>query len=217
MSKIKTIVAALATVLALTAATATSASAAGWHVSGTELTGTQSAALLLLAHVHIAFLLNVPLLPLKISCSGDIQAVGPKITAPNTGSATSLTFTGCTVVEPTTCKLSTSEIKTEEVTATASLAGGTTDHLLFKPTTAKHFAEFTLEGSSCAISGKKAVTGAVVFKAPTGQTESSIQALEGLGSLEQGGDSLQTANDPSYIEGGRALLLLAVHATWSFR
>jgi hypothetical protein len=216
MSKVKTIGAALFAVLALTAMAAGSASAAGWHVNGTELTGTQSAALATSAVTDKPAVLNVPALPLKITCTGPLEGVSPKITAPNTGSATTLKFTTCSVVEPTTCKLSAPEIKTEEVTATVSTATSPVDHILFKATTAKHFTEFVLEGTSCSISGKKAVTGTVVLKSATGQTESAIQPLEGLGSLEQGTDSLQTANDPSYIEGGEALLKLESGSKWSF-
>ena len=215
MSKVKIIVAAFAAAFALTAVAAASASADGWHVNGVELTGSQSASLATLAVVDKPVTLNVPALPLEITCSGHLEGVSPEITAPNTGSASSLTFTGCTVV-PTTCTLSSPEIKTEAVTATASLAAGTADHLLFKPTTAKHFAEFELTGSSCSISGKKAVTGSVVFNAPGGQTESLTHELVGLGSLEQGPDELETANDRSYIEGGLVLLKLENDSKWSF-
>ena len=56
----------------------------------------------------------------------------------------------------------------------------------------------------------------VVLNAPTGQTESSIQALEGLGSLEQGSDVLETANDDSYVESGKGLVKLEIGAKWSF-
>jgi hypothetical protein len=216
VSAMKSILVACLAVTAVGALGVSSAAADGWFVNGAELTGTQTAALATTAVTDAAPVLHVPALPLKISCTGPLEGVSPKIAAPNSGSATSLKFTECTVIEPTTCKLSTPEIKTEEVTATVSLASGTADHILFKPTSAKHFAEFTLEGTSCSISGKKAVTGSVVLKAGTGQLESAVQALEGLGSLEQGGDSLQTANDPSYIEGGKALLQLASGASWSF-
>jgi hypothetical protein len=102
------------------------------------------------------------------------------------------------------------------VTGTATLGPGESVLISFTPTTAKHFAEFVFEGASCSISGKKAITGSVVLKAPTGQLQSLTQALEGLGSLEQGGDSLQTASDASYIEGGKALLTLESDAKWSF-
>ena len=216
MSKVKIIIVALFAMFALTAMAAASASAAGWHVSGTELTGTQTAALSTTAVNDSPAVLHVPALPLKITCKGSLTGVAPKITAPNLGSATSLTFHECSVVEPTTCALGSPEITTEPVTATVTTATSPADHILFK-TSAADFATFELTGSSCSISGKKAVKGTVVLKAATGQTESAIQDLEGLGSLEQGGDSLQTANDPSYIEGGKALLKLESGATWSFR
>lgn len=216
MSKVKIIIAAFVAVLALTAVAAGSASAHEWFVNGAALVGSQK--LSTLATNDTPAVLNVPGLPLKITCTGDLEGVGPKIEATSTGSATSLTFTGCAVTTPTSCKLSSPEIKTEEVTAAVTLASGTADHILFKATTAKHFTEFVLESTSenCSISGKKAVTGTVVLNSAKGQIESSIQALEGLGSLEQGSDSLQTANDPAYIEGGKALLQLESGAKWSF-
>jgi hypothetical protein len=217
MFKVKMMIAAFSAALALTAVVASTASAtAGWLVNGTELTGTQSANLSTLAVTDTSAILHVPALPVKISCSGHLEGVSPKIAAPNTASATSLTFTGCSMIEPTTCKLPSPEIKTEAVTGTATLGPGESVLISFKPTTAKRFAEFTFEGTSCSISGKKAVTGAVVLKAPTGQLQLLTQALEGLGSLEQGGDSIQVANDQAYIEGGKALLTLESDSKWSF-
>jgi hypothetical protein len=216
MFKVKIVIAAFTAGLALTAIVASTASAtAGWLVNGTELTGTQSANLSTLAVTDTAAILHIPSLPLKITCAGDLKGVNPKISAPNTWSVTSLTFTGCSVVEPTTCKLESPEIKTEVVNATAALGPGESV-LLTVTTTASHFATFVLEGSSCAISGKKSVTGSVVLKASTGQLELLTQALEGLGSLEQGLNSIQVANDPTYIEGGKALLTLESDAKWGF-
>jgi hypothetical protein len=217
MFKVRIAIAAFTAALALTAIVASTASAtAGWLVNGTELTGTQSANLSTLAVTDTAAILNIPALPVKISCSGHLEGVNPQISAPNTTSSTSLTFTGCSMIEPATCKLSLPEIKTEAVTGTATLGPGESVLISFKPTSAKHFTEFTFEGEKCSISGKKAVTGSVVLKAPTGQLELLTQALEGLGSLEQGLNSIQVANDPTYIEGGKALLKLESDAKWGF-
>ena len=217
MFKVKIIIAAFTAALALTTVMASTASAAaGWLVNGTELTGTQSASLSTLAVTDTAAILHIPALPVKLSCSGHLEGVNPKISAPNTTSSTSLVFTGCSMIEPATCELSSPEIKTEEVTGTATLGPGESVLISFRPTTAKHFTEFTFVGTNCSISGKKAVTGAVVLKAPTGQLQLLTQALEGLGSLEQGGDSIQVANDPAYIEGGKALLKLESDAKWGF-
>ena len=216
MFKVKIVIAAFTAALALTAVVASTASAtAGWLVNGTELTGTQFANLSTLAVVDKSATLNVPALPLKIVCEGDLQGVNPKILAGSTASATSLTFTGCKVVEPTTCELSSPEIKTEVLNVTATLGPGESVNLTFT-TPAKHFAEFELRGASCSISGKKAVIGSVVLQAPTGQLQLLTQTLAGLGSLEQGTNSLQTANDRSYLEGGKALLTLESDAKWSF-
>jgi hypothetical protein len=215
MSKTKIIIAAFVAALALSAMAAGSASAAGWHVNGVELTGSETRALSTVAVNDGSAVLNVPALPLKITCTGNLDGVSPLIKATNGGSAASLKFQTCSVIEPTTCSLETPEIKTNEVEATVSTVTKG-DHVLFKPKSGTKFAEFVLLGSSCSISGKKAVTGTVVLNAPTGQTENTLQLLEGLGSLEQGVDSLQTAADPSYIEGGKALLKLESGLKWSF-
>jgi hypothetical protein len=216
MFKARIIIAAFAAALALTAVVASTASAtAAWLVNGTELTGTQFANLSTLAVVDESATFNVPGLPLKIVCKGDLKGVNPKILASNTASATSLTFTGCEVIEPTTCKLSSPVLETGALNVTATLGPGESVNLTFT-TTAKRFVEFTLEGGSCSISGKKAVTGSVVLTSPTGQLQLLTQTLSGLGSSEQGSNSLQTAGDPSYLEGGKALLTLESDSKWSF-
>src|ERR1700691_2093717 len=117
MSKAKNIVTASIVELALSALGAGSASAAGWHVNGTELTGLQTAALAAVAVTDESAVLNVPALPLKITCTGNLDGANPEIMAPDQASATSLTFTGCSVIEPTTCTLSTTEIKTNAIEA----------------------------------------------------------------------------------------------------
>ena len=187
-----------------------------WHINASELTGPETRNLSTVATTDSGMILNTPALPLKVTCKGPLDAATPLISAPNLAATASLTFTECSVIEPTTCTLASTEIKTEAITGTVSTATGTTDHILFKPTTAKRFAEFILEGGSCSISGKKAATGSVVLKAPTGREESALQAIEGLGSLEQGTASLQVANDRSYLEGGKTLLKLESGEPWSF-
>jgi hypothetical protein len=193
-----------------------SASAAGWYIDASELTGSPTKALSTVATTDAETVLHVPALPLKLACKGPLDSVNPLIATPNLAAATSLTFTECSVGEPTACTLESTEIKTNPIEATASTATGITDHLLFK-TTSSHFAEFMLEGATCSIAGKKAIKGAVVLKAPTGQAEKVLQALEGLGSLEQGADSLQVANDTAYLESGKTLLKLETGEPWSFR
>jgi hypothetical protein len=216
MSRIKIITAALIAAFVLTALAAGPASANdSWFVNGTALTGSQTASVATLAVTDASPVLAVPQLPLKIGCQGHLEWVSLKVTAPDLFSANSLAFAECAVVEPSTCELAEPEISTEKIEGLADLAIGIAVRLLFK-TPALHLAEFELVGSSCSIAGKKAVTGTVALKVPTGQTETTIQALEGLGSLEQGTDVLETANDQSYIEGGKALLKLESGSKWSF-
>jgi hypothetical protein len=215
MPKAKTIATTCVALVATMALAAGTASAAGWHVNGTELTGSQTAAQAKTATMDVAAVLNTPSLPLKIACKGTLDAVSPQIEAPDLAAATSLTFTECAVAEPTTCSLPSPEIKTEPIEETINTATAPADHIVLK-TTAKRFAEFTLQGTACTLEGKKAITGKVVFNAGAGQTEASIQKFEGLGTLEQGTNSMQVANDDTYFEGGKMLLKLESSSKWSF-
>ena len=188
------------------------ASATHWYVNGTKLTG--SANLATEAVTDKGATLNAPGLNIKITCTGNLLGIEPKITAPSTVTVKTLTFMGCTESAPANCSVS-SEIPTEAVEATISKGTGKEDRALFKPT-GKVFAVIDFLGSSCSVAGEKPIGGTVIMKAPTGQEERTLQALEGLGSLEQGSDSIQVAGNGAYIEGGVELLKLEHASKWSF-
>ena len=130
-------------------------------------------------------ILNVPALPLKISCKGPLGVGGSLIKAPNLIDS-GLELTECVVTEPLQCELSAPTIGSNAIEGAANTTPSLADHILFKARTGNEFFELALVGSSCAPSGRKAVTGTVVFKVPTGPTENTLQPIEGLGSLEQG-------------------------------
>jgi hypothetical protein len=219
MSQIKAVTATLvvlAAALTCNALVVDSASAEGWHVNGTELTGSETAALAATSVNDRSLIINVPDIPLKIICKGSTVGLSHLIQAPNKLSAASLTYSECSVLEPTTCTLSSPTITTNPVKAVVTKSGGDIVQVSVMAATGNKIAEFTLEGASCPISGKKTITGSIVERMVDGQIEAEIQKIEGLGSLEQGSDSLQIANDPAYIEGGEALLKLESGSKWSF-
>jgi hypothetical protein len=217
MSKIKVMLSVIVAVAALSSVVASGASAAaGWYVNGASLKTT--AALATTAAVDAAATLNEPAETFKVTCTGGspalLDGVNPLITAGNTGDAESLKFLGCSEVTPANCSLETTEVKTEPVSAVAATSGAKAVRVTFTPVESKLFVTLHVKGASCAVAGEKPVTGGVTFNAPTGQTESTLQVLEGLGSVEN--NQLLVAKHPAFIEGGSALLKLASNLGWSF-
>jgi hypothetical protein len=213
MSKTKVILAAFIAIIALSAVAASSASAA-WKVNGKALAAGEKVALSTKAIVDEQAVLNVPTLSLKISCAG-LSGVKPEIEGTTKASAEHLIFEGCSEIEPKTCKLNPTTVKTEPITATTTTGVSPDDKVLFKPTVAGPFATLVFEGT-CSLAGEKPVTGAVVVNAPTGQSEEVSQLIDGIGSAE-GNNSLEVAKNKAFIEGGKALLKTANGSKWSFR
>jgi len=205
----------LVAVMAFSAMVAGSASAASWKINGSALTG--SAALATTAKVDATASLIITTANILVLCtggsSGVLSGIKPLISSPNSGTAETLIFNGCTVMEPSTCTLSSEEITTEPLTAEVKTGPAPDDLVTFSPTK-KDFTEIDFIGAKCPLTGEKAVSGKVTIKAPTGQTESVTQAIEGLGTLEN--NSLFVGSDRSYIEGGSALLKLVSGSKWSF-
>lgn len=124
---------------------------------------------------------------------------------------------GCAESSPADCATE-SEISTNPVEAEGT-AGSGEARLLFKPKTGKTLATliFDSSGGGCAVEGEKPLTGMVVLNTPTLEEERTLQAIEGLGSLEQGPYSLQLAGNGAYIEGGNASLKLASGKPWALK
>jgi hypothetical protein len=217
MSRVKIIGAALGVMFALSAVTSTSALASteSWYVSGSKLASGSAAALSTKIAVDKPIVINTPGLPLKISCPS-LGATSPKIVGESTLEVASLKFGECSVIEPTTCTLSTPEINTEpskgDVHEVLRIFGVEV-YLWFASGPSKD-ASFTLDGSSCAISGVKALTGHFATEGPTLEKEEVTQAVLALGSIEN--NSLQLANSRTYIENGEFLLKLESGSKWSF-
>jgi hypothetical protein len=207
---------AFALTLAFGAITASTASAESWFVNGTKLTPDVTLALATTAAVDESAFLEVPSLKIKLTCTGGpgkiLTATGPYIQAEASLGAESLTFEGCSEIEPATCKVQ-SSIKTEPVVGSLETGSGALDRIRFAPKNGRVFTNFTFEGS-CSLAGEKPISGQVVIDATDGQTESVSQPIEGLGRTEN--NSLEIAKAKAYIDGGRALLTLASGSLWSF-
>jgi hypothetical protein len=217
MSRVKIIGAAFGALFMLSAVASTTASAESWFVNGTQLSSGSSAALSTTFAVDKPLVFNTPGLPLKFSCGGSIGAVTPKITGEQAFEAASIAFRECSVIEPTTCKLAAPELKTEASTGEVHKVLRLFGHevfLWFSSNKTPKIAELELEGTSCSISGRKAIKGQFTTEGPTLENEEAVQAVLALGSIEN--NSLQLANDTTYIENGEFLLKLESGSKWSF-
>jgi hypothetical protein len=219
MLKVKVVVVAVFAVAALSAIAAGSASA-GWFVGGAELKS-GSAAIATTAAVDGDFRLLMPVQKVTILCTATVlQGTAPRIIGgTNKGFAQSLIFEGCATTEPASgCSLEESTVPTEPVLGAVTLATAPADRVTFTPETGKLFAQIPFkEGNTCAFSGKQPVKGSVVINAPTGQTESETQAIEGLGSVENNSLEVGSGNKAFIDPTGKALLVLASKSKWSFK
>jgi hypothetical protein len=220
MSKAKVILAAFTAVLALSAVASSVASAGNWYVNSAKLGAGVKESLATTAAVDASATLNDPEETLKVTCTGGaaktLDGSLPFIEGTEKGGAESLTFLGCSEVSPAACSVETS-IATEPVVATLATTTSPEDRVVFTPKTGTKglFVNLNVLGSTCAIRGEKPITGSLRIKAPTGQTELTLQPIEGLGSVEN--NSLLVAGHHAFLEGGRALLRLASGSHWSFR
>jgi len=220
MSRIKIVVMALFAVVALSAMIASSASAAGWHVNGTELGKNSKQALTTAAAVDTAATLSIVTKSetIQIKCSGTtLNGTSPEIIGTNEGMAQALTFTGCATTKPATkCTLSKTTVATNPIKVFVTKGSGEADVATFDPLSEEPFADIPFsDTNTCAFDEPEPVSGPVRVNAPTGQTEEEVQVIEGLGSVEN--NSLEVAKDKAYIEGGNAGLKLASGSKWSFR
>jgi len=211
-SKGKVAFVALLAIFALSAMVASSASAA-WFINGTKLAAGKTVALANTAAVDTSTVLSAPSLGIRITCSGKtLNGKEALIQGEAYGSATSLTFTECSEIAPSTCTIQ-SEVETLPVVASVETGTKPLDRIRFVPKTGKTFATLVFKGT-CAESGEQPINGQLVADAQTGQNESTTQPLEGLGTTEN--NSLELFKAKAYLVGGKALLKLASGLAWSF-
>jgi hypothetical protein len=189
-----------------------------WHVGGAALT--TAAALATTAKVDSAPKLSIVTTggTVQIQCKGTVlKGAKPEIMVVDEGLAESLTFEGCETISPTKCALAgqPTSIKTNPLRAFAKTLTKSIDRIAFLPATKKTFAEIPFsETNTCALNETEPINGSVTVGAPTGQEERVEQAIEGLGSVEN--NSLETAGNKAFLEGGSILLKLASGSKWSF-
>ncbi len=214
MSRTKSILVAMAVVVAFSATAAASAPAAKIFINSKALASGETATLNSKAVVDSRWILHWTGVGMKMSCAplsgGSLKLVGlDKI------DAFALAFEGCSEIEPSTCRVEPANIVTEPLTALLATGTGTADFAAFKPETGNLFVTIRFVGS-CSFAGEEPFTGAVKLKMGTGQTEEVAQAIEGLGSSE-GNNSLELDKNKAYLEGGKALLSLVSGSKFSFR
>jgi hypothetical protein len=215
-SKVRVLMLAVLAVMVVGAVAASSASAATkWLVRGTTLTGSEgiTAVFLEIGTSGLVAKLKTFLpggkVEILISCK-TAGLVGGKITAPNVGSATKISFKGCKL-DSKECKLTsaeTTEINTNEVSAeTTDLSGAEPLFLrVFPKAAGGSFASISL--TACAGEGKFEITGgtacAAAAKATAEQTLHLCQfgAVTLLNTLKFG------TEEPATVEGGASVSLV---------
>lgn len=219
MSKIRVILVAGLSTLAVSVMTADSVSAA-WFVGGKELTTT--AAVANLPHIINSIIIHSSAggIPILVLCGG-IHLINGFLIPPDIFFVQRVDFLKCHTIEstPTNCKLK------GEVEGIPHLTLiGTTPQLLLilrsgrfhlKPLTGKLFAEVPFEeGTACALEGNIPIKGGLTLNGTTSLVESVGQNFEGLGSEENNNLEFGSGNKAFVL--GRILLLLASGSKWSF-
>lgn len=211
MAKTRVATAALLASSVLGMAVAGSASAAEWFVSGTKLAS--SNALSTKMTVTTATVLSAPAVSAEIECTS-LRGTKPEIVASDSAKASSLVFSGCSVLKPATCKLSSSSIASEPVTAEVSTDSEAEDRMTVSPRTGKTLALVPFEEGTCALGGSQPLKGKVTLGMPTGLEETSEQPIEAMGSLENNSLELGAGNK-TYFKAGEAELKLVQGANFA--
>ncbi len=162
---------ALVAVVALGAVGAGSASAASWHVGGSELAGSASLASL------TSTLRNVKLESFdspSIECSSAVELKGASVAASAGGRIEHLVLNGCHVTSPS-CSLGSETIESNALTLEAALGGKSPeDVVVLKPATKGGvIAEYEIVG--CSREGERALTGSIKLVLEKGGEELAAQ------------------------------------------
>lgn len=149
----------------------------GWMVGGKNLSG--SKALATTARVDEEIVAKAA--AATIECNGEtLNAVAPELQVPNKGSAESIEFTGCSLVEGGACSIASTQ-RTAPVVVEATLEGPLAMVATFKPRTGTQFASVTFEGTECAEAGDiLPIYGQAKILAPTGQDERTFQLITAI-------------------------------------
>jgi hypothetical protein len=221
MPKAKLITAVMVAAVALSAATAGSATAAEWFVNGTKLSG--SAALAPTTSVVTPPVFNVVNLKIKVQCNASSLIHNVLIIVISGSESWEISeraiVSSCVTTEPGKgCELEgqPANIELNPLTGTPTKGTASADRITYKPQTKGVLAELNFgESNTCAFAGEEVLKGSYTLALPTGQSENVIQAAEALGSVENNSLELGAGNKV-LIEGGKILLKLASGLKWSF-
>lgn len=220
MSKAKMIIATTFGVFALSVMVTNAAMAAGsWFVAGTKLPVGGEVGLAATAVVDSPTVLNEAAESIKITCTGSsVDNEDDLVRSPEKEFIRSVKYLGCSELTPSHCTVETTiETETEAGRGILILAftiSPSTVGKIFSPESGSTLAVIGFAGTTCAVAGEKPLNGSVTLHAPSGQIESTLQAVEDQGSVEN--NSLRVAGHPAFLEGGRVLLKLASGSRWSF-
>lgn len=216
MSRAKTAIVALVAVLTCSAAVTSAAPAALWYVNGSHLNDPTTLAAS--GTVDSEIVLNIPNTRIKVTCiSNSSTWHDSEVVPPNEILVELMELRTCEVAEPAACTLSGQPVNIRTTPLKAVVTKGTTpaDKVTFLPRTGTLFTELTFESGTCALEGIQPVRGQVTLNMPAGQNESTLQAFEGLGTVENNSLTIG-AGSRLYLEGGRQLVYLASESKWSF-
>ena len=185
-----------------------SIASAGWMVNGSTLAGSKALA----TTAHVDGVWKFKSAGVQMECSGStISGVSPQIIAPESGTATTITFSECEMTTES-CSV-TKTIGTYPLKVIASLGVGLGVKLVFLPQTKTIIADIILTGETCALRGEQLVTGKVTANMASGRDERTSQLVE-VATTESSGE-LKVGSSPGEIS-GKVLPRLATGAPWSF-
>jgi hypothetical protein len=205
MRKIRLIIGCVTALVALTAVSVSSASAAEWFVNGAALTGSTEISPTTKT-VKNAVLSGGGE---TVECTG-LTGKEAFITAKTSGKAAELTFTGCasTTAE---CTISSSEIKTNPVTTETATVSGTETKTVFKTTNPENIFAKIKFAVGCPVAGNLNVKGEkLTVTSPKGATEATEQEIVVNSTTE-----LKLGANPATLKGA-SLLKLTSGLKWSF-
>ena len=218
MSRAKLLIAACFAVLALSALTVATASAAeGWDVAGTALPTNSKAAIKSPANVGQKGLLEVALGEgtITIKCEANtVSITGGALVGPTGIEATSVGFEECFVVNNETCNLGQTTINTVPIHGVAKLdpASPLNTLILVLPKTKNTFATILFIGNTCALKGVQPVTGDVDLLVDAGVHATTVHLVL-VSSLPK---SLKVGNSEASLHKLDADVQLVSGSTWNF-
>jgi hypothetical protein len=207
MSQTRSIMVGLIATLALCAAIASSANAAGWMVGGTDLTS--SAALAPTAAVIEGITLTSA--GITVQCASSEAGTEGDI---HTQSFILFRYKWLEC-EPTTssCTLSSKEIRTVPIDGEVTLEGLAAVKVGLKPATGTLLATIEFLGSQCAFLGLVPIIGKATVSGPTGQSEDTVQEIE-MNVTAASGELKLGANQAALK--GKVYFKLGSSRPWSF-